>query len=167
VAELSNDRIAVDPRREFRARQAAREQGLPGRAVGDPPPGLLPDGPASRPRWDPRIITPGPSGPEPFDPYTEALRIQLRPGQKPNRHARVRIYHRPDHHTESCWAFTISRAAWERLRTEGVLDSEGATYPDGRSIVGPGEDPLLTAWLHCGTCGTHSVECLQMEFFQD
>jgi hypothetical protein len=166
MAEQRGERITVDPRRAFRERQAAREAGLPTRGVGDPPPGLLDDA-STRPRWDPKVITPGPALPESYDPYQEALRIQLRPGQKANRHAKVRVYHRVDFQSDPCWAFTITRAAWDRLRTEGILDSEGATNPDGTAIVGPADDPIHVAPVRCGTCGTYSVECLQMEFFQD
>ena len=176
------DRIAVNPRREFRDRQETRLTAeLEARQLSDPPPGLL-DGPAPPPTTirslDPEYlrVMPGGGPGDGFDPYQDALRLQSRPGRTLSRRTagtkapRVRVYHRlmsrePDGQ-ERCWAFTISRGAWERLLTERILDSEGATYPDGTPIVPPGEDPLYVS-PRCGSCGTTTVECLQMEFFEE
>lgn len=91
----------------------------------------------------------------------------------------MRVYHRltgswvdpddtddPAGLSDLCWAFTLSRSAYIRLATDGVLDSDGATYPDGRLVVPIGVDPLYVP-VGCGTCLTHAVECLQIAFFED
>lgn len=176
------DRIAVDPRREFRERQETRlTMELEARQLSDPPPGLL-DGPGPPPTTIRSLdleylkVVPGSGSGDGFDPYQDALRLQSRPGRTLSRRTdgtkapRVRVYHRLTqlgmNGQERCWAFTLSRGSWERLLTERILDSDGATYPDGTLVVSPGVDPLYVP-LRCGSCGTTAVECLQMEFFED
>lgn len=159
-------RIAVDPRREFRERKQAQLEGSV--AVGDPAPSLLPE-PGAHRRL--HALRPGLAVPEGIDPYQQALVLRVRPGQARNSRAAVRLYHRlperarRDDPDARCWCFTITRAAWERLQTERVLDSDGATYPDGTPCVPEGVDPLDVP-VHCGTCGTTSVEILQIDFFE-
>jgi hypothetical protein len=163
------EKIVIDPRSAFRARQRQLVDGDP---LDAPPPGLLgnPDGlPFGLPR------TPlGPLPDEPlqddWDPYQVALRLRVRPGHRSSRKARVRVYHRlpgaPRIGLEGrCWSFTITRVAYERLVTDRILDSEGATYPNGQPVVPPDEDPLYVA-VQCGSCGSQNVECLQMEFWE-
>lgn len=102
------------------------------------------------------------------DPSLALLVLRVRPGLSRRPQARVRLYHVVTNANSEgrCWAFTITRAAWERLQTERVLDSDGATYPDGREVVPADVDPLDVP-VRCGTCGTHSVECLQIQFYED
>lgn len=174
-------RVVIDPRAAFRARQRRLDDDDP---IAAPPPSLLPEEGAVeiRPgepfRWNPslaprpsiNLLPTGIPDDEP-DPLLVGLRLRFRPGQKPNRAAAVRVYHRLEGAPEvgldgRCWAFTITRVAYERLVTERVLDSEGATYPTGERVVPPGIDPLYVS-IQCGSCGTQSVRCLQMEFWQD
>lgn len=164
------ERIEVDPRKAFRERKQALASGAPLVArLGDPPPSLLGGPGVSRaPIRQLRELQQEPEGP---DPYRDALRLRLRPGKRHNPRTRVRIYHiladRAEYDEDArCWAFTITRKAYERLVTERVLDSEGAVYPDGRPCVPPGTDPLDVP-IRCGSCGTTTVECLQMIFFED
>jgi len=170
----SEQRIAVDPRRAFRDRKERVLTGeLEARQLSDAPPGLL-DGTDPPPRALRKLDTEFLRASDPtdgFDPYQDALRLQARPGsRKRSRTTRVRVYHRLERvkpgAPERCWAFTLTRAAWERLLTDRIFDSDGATYPDGSLVVPMGTDPLYVP-VHCGTCGTHSVECLQIEFFED
>lgn len=170
AGDARGERVEVDPRRAFRERRQAIERGRPPAGEdGQLAPGLL--GPP-QPRTRARPIGPPTNaeadGP---DPYRDALRILVRPGRRRNGRSGVRLYHvlpgaaRGDLDAR-CWAFTITRSAWDRLLTERVLDSDGATYPDGRPVVGAGVDPMDVP-IVCGTCGTHSVECLQIEFWED
>jgi len=172
VADLGGERIVADPRRAYRERKQALAEGYPavGTRLGDRPPGLFDDSPGirRRPLRAIRELAPEPEGP---DPYRDALRLQVRPGKRRNGRARVRVYHllpgyAPTDRDGLCWAFTISRAAWERLQTERVLDSEGAVYPDGRPCVPPDLEPLDVP-IQCGSCGTTSVECLQIQFYEE
>jgi len=162
-------RIVVDPR---------RRQLTDGDPIQAPPPSLLgdEDDPGLYPapyRWSKEILTQGPS-PYPddgLDPVRETLRLRVRPGHSSSRTARVRVYHRlqgaPEAGLEGrCWCFTISRSAYDRLVTERVLDSDGATWPNGERIVPPDVDPLYVP-IRCGSCGTQRVECLQMECWQE
>jgi hypothetical protein len=176
---FAGERIVVNPRREYLDRmETDLTRELEARTLGDAPPGLLDGTPVPlRPSriHDPdyvRSYTPHDDG---LDPYVAALRLQPRQGTKASRATgqgtgRVRVYHRlPEGEAGQparCWAFTLSRAGWERLLTERILDSEGATLPDGSLVVPPGVDPLDVS-VGCGTCGTHSVECLQIEFFEE
>jgi hypothetical protein len=168
MSEPRGERVEVDPRRAFRERKQALAEGRPFQAgLTDPPPSLL-GSPGPAPARIRPISAPDPTVP---DPYREALLLRVRPGKRRNGRARVRVYHvlpgaaRNDEDGR-CWAFTVSRAAWERLVTERVLDSDGATYPDGRPVVPPGADPMDVS-VRCGSCGTYSVECLQIEFYED
>lgn len=168
-------RIIIDPRGSFRARQRRLLDDDP---LSAPPPSLLPsedEDSDRRPmpyRWSPSTpLAPIGYPDEDLDPEREALRLRVRPGHRPDRLASVRVYHRLDDAPQAglegrCWAFTITRAAYDRLVTERVLDSEGATNPTGEPVVPPGLDPLYVA-VRCGSCGTQSVTCLQMEFWQD
>ena len=168
---VGDERIEVDPRRAFRERKKLQAEGAPVAArVGDPPPSLLgPDRVGGRIAKI-RSISPEPEdGPDPYDEAVKRLRV--RPGNRRNGRAGVRLYHvlpdaRADDLDARCWAFTITRSAYERLVTERVLDSEGATYPDGRPCVPPGIDPLDVP-IRCGSCGTTSVETLQIELWED
>ena len=170
MTDFQGERLAVDPRRAFRERKQALAEGRPvNPALGGPPPGLL-DGslPARTPVRQLRELATEPEGP---DPYRDALRLRVRPGKRRNGKARVRVYHVLPGAAEGdpdgrCWAFTISRAAYDRLLTERVLDSDGAVYPDGRPCVPTGTDPMDIP-IRCGSCGTTSVECLQIEFFEN
>ena len=79
----------------------------------------------------------------------------------------MRVYHRSGRHgEEKCWAFTITAVAYERLRSERILDHHGATYPTGQPVVPAGKNPIDYP-VACGSCGTTSVECLQIIFVED
>lgn len=186
-------RIVVDPRAAFRARQRQLSDDDP---ISAPPPSLLGDEtddqapdtlalafpdqappfpqPFPQPyRWSKELLNPDRiSEPDDeFDPVRETLRLRIRPGHRSDRTARVRVYHRLKGAPEAgfdgrCWAFTITRVAYEKLLTERVLDSEGATWPDGQPVVPPDVDPLYVP-IRCGSCGTQRVECLQMECWQE
>lgn len=169
MSSFQGERIEVNPRRTFRERQQANKvaRGPEERTLTDPPPTLL--GPPSRaPVRQLRDLAPEPELP---DPEREVLRLRVRPGHRHDARARVRVYHvlldrlasDPD---ARCWAFTISRRAYERLVTERILDADGATYPDGTPCVPPGVDPMDVA-VQCGSCGTTTVDCLHMQFFED
>lgn len=174
-------RIVVDPRTAFRTRQ--QRHLADDDPIQAPPPSLLgdeSDNPAyqSSPfRWTPQTLAQTTEQPLPgylddeVDPVRETLRLRIRPGRRSDRTARVRVYHRLNGAPEAglegrCWAFTITRVAYERLLTERVLDSEQATWPNGTLVVPLGVDPLYVP-LRCGSCGTQRVECLQMECWQD
>lgn len=165
------DRVVVDPRGSARARAQRQLDGDD--PISAPPPGLLgPDGDLSfrLPHTPLGPLPPAYLGDEGPDPYQSALRLRARPNHRSDRKSPIRVYHRlegaPLAGTDGrCWAFTITRVAWERLVTERVLDSDGATYPDGTPIAPPGTDPLYVP-VRCGSCGTQNVECLQMEFWE-
>lgn len=169
MPDFQGERITVSPRRDFRERRKARAEGRPVDArPGDPPPGLLGGDFPSRPPVRQIRELADPEGP---DPAHEILVLRARPGHRRNARARVRVYHLlPDRRLADedarCWAFTISRRAWARLVTERVLDSDGATYPDGRAVVPEDSDPSDVP-VRCGSCGTTSVECLQMLFYEN
>ncbi len=150
----------VDPRKAVREqvgppptdiREKKRSQGVrrPG-GDPDPPPAPVP--------W-----RPSPNDP---DPYEEALKVIPR-GRRSGKTGRVRVYHRAgEHGQERCWAFTLTAAGYQRLVTDRVLDHDGATYPNGLPVVPTGANPLDYP-VRCGSCGTHSVECLQIELMAD
>jgi hypothetical protein len=101
------------------------------------------------------------------DPYVTALQIKPRDGAKHSRSTKVRAYHRTGKRgAERCWMFTMTRRGYEFLLAERRFDHREATYPDGRPVVPKGADPLNYP-MACGSCGTHSVECLQIEFLRD
>lgn len=132
-----------------------------------PRPAAAPEGeaPARPPR--PPVAELGETEDDGPDPYAEALRLKPRSRGGKGRGRKVRVYHRTGRGNQArCHAFTITRAAYERLLTDRVLDHRGATYPDGQPVVPKGGDPMDHA-VRCGSCGTHSVECLQIEFEED
>lgn len=149
---------AVDPRQAIREKAPRDIREKPRGSKGKFRPGADP-GARSQTRYEPAD--------EP-DPYDEALNLQPRAGKRGRTTGNVRVYHRVYQNGEwqRCWAFTITRAAYERLRSERILDHDGATYPDGRPVVPEGRNPLDYP-VACGSCGTTSVECLQIEFLED
>jgi hypothetical protein len=84
-------------------------------------------------------------------------------GQRPQ-HARfVRVMHTIDDQGRTCWAFTITKAAFEAYSQGGSLSSVGATYPDGLPVVPAGTDPS-TVHLRCGSCGASRVLCIALRY---
>jgi hypothetical protein len=148
----------IDPRRAVRER---RPQGImrPGGDNQRPP--AISDGPATveRPETEPIL------GQSELDPYVRALRVRPMIGRGA-RTGRVKVVHRTGvRGDELCHAFTLTRAGMATLQSERILDSAEATYPDGSAVVPPGDDPLRYS-VHCGSCGTHAVECLEIEFYE-
>jgi len=89
----------------------------------------------------------------------------LLPGYRGKRTGRVRVYHLTGTKKDKrCWAFTITRSAFDDLSNGGQLRAQGATYPDGRPVVPDGVRPQ-DMHLHCGSCGTHAIDCVELEFY--
>jgi hypothetical protein len=70
------------------------------------------------------------------------------------------------HNDPPCWAFTVTRTAHENFENGHALSHVGAVYPNGLPVVPAGTPPHDVA-LTCGTCGTQSVEFLQLRFFAE
>jgi hypothetical protein len=145
----------VDPRRAYRERLSEAElRSSPPRTKENP----------ERPPRPSVSEIPDDDGP---DPYQEALQVLPRGKRRGKATGKVRAYHRTGKRgDERCWMFTLTRNGYETLVTEKRLTHEGTTFPDGKPVVPKGRNPLDYP-IHCGSCGTHSVECLQIEFLAD
>lgn len=81
---------------------------------------------------------------------------------------RVRVGHRAviEGKVAFCHAFTITRAAFDALRSGEPLSSQGATWPDGREVVPKGTDPT-TVVVRCASCGAEQIGCREMLFYAE
>jgi len=123
---------------------------------------------------DPRLAEPMEvdEGSRRHEPLDEGDEYQLPPpsarplsSYRGKRTGRVRVYHLTGPKKDQrCWAFTITRLAFDDLATGGRLRAQGATYPDGRAVVPDGCKPQ-DVHLHCGSCGTHAIDCVELEFY--
>lgn len=148
VAELGGLNHLADPRIPMRER-------LP-----------LPDGDEEQvlqraePRHYPNLLIGDDEEPERLPPPP----LRRLPGAKGKLKGLVRVYHRTPGRKDLCWAFTITMAAFEKLSNGGSLEAKGATYPNGVAVVPTGVKPTDVN-IRCGSCGTTSVACVELEFF--
>jgi hypothetical protein len=125
----------------------ARRRAAPirGRAAQDPPP-------------DDRISE---------DDFFKLMEIRPFPGRrKASRSGRVMVGHRVviDGHIAFCHAFTITRTAYDALRSGQELSAQGATWPNGLPVVPKGADPTSVT-VRCASCGGEQIACREMVFY--
>lgn len=109
-----------------------------------------------------------PESEDPEAPIRALMAIKPLPRRTGRRSGRIRWYHkvRVDGAVRNCWAFSIPRAAHEAWAQGEPLSAVGAIRPDGTPCVPKGVDPTDVP-IRCGTCGTTTVEFLQLNFFEE